>query len=96
MYSRKTSTGIDRTVKPYRHQALSLQDALDKRGVHLTPTELQIATLLSEGKSNQDISSQLYLSIGTVKNYVSKVYRKISVSNRSEAILFFKRIQTIN
>ncbi|MBN1624387.1 MAG: response regulator transcription factor [Clostridia bacterium] len=56
-----------------------------------TEREMDIINLLIEGKSNSDIAKQLYLSNGTVKNYVSQIYMKINVSDRANAILYFKR-----
>lgn len=56
-----------------------------------TEREMDIIKLLMEGKSNSDIAKQLYLSNGTVKNYVSQIYMKINVSDRANAILYFKR-----
>ncbi|WP_058308914.1 response regulator transcription factor [Gracilibacillus massiliensis] len=66
--------------------------ALKERNIQLTPTELHVLELLMEGKSNQQIAEHMYLSVGTIKNYVSKIYRKIGVSGRSEAILFIKSL----
>ncbi|SHM70438.1 response regulator transcription factor [Gracilibacillus kekensis] len=67
-------------------------EALKERNIKMTPTELHVLELLVEGKSNQQIAEHMYLSVGTVKNYVSKIYRKIGVSGRTEAILFMKSL----
>lgn len=37
------------------------------------------------GKSNQDIADTLYLSNGTVRNYTSSIFNKLSANNRVEA-----------
>lgn len=52
----------------------------------LTERELQIMELMAEGKSSKDISSVLFLSSGTVRNYISVILDKLQVSNRIEAI----------
>ena len=52
--------------------------------------EMDIIKKIVDGKSNQDISKELFLSEGTVKNYVSNIYSKINVTNRANAILYFK------
>ena len=57
-----------------------------------TERETQIIRLLTKGKSNKDIAQELYLSIGTVKNYLSQIYLKINVSDRANAVLFFKKL----
>jgi DNA-binding NarL/FixJ family response regulator len=67
-------------------------DALKERNVRLTDTETSILKRLLNGYSNQEIADSMYLSIGTVKNYVSKVYRKLGVSGRPEAILLLKSL----
>ena len=57
-----------------------------------TVREIEIIRLLTNGKSNKEISEQLYLSVGTVKNYISQIYMKINVSDRTNALLFFKKL----
>ncbi|MDN4524025.1 response regulator transcription factor [Fictibacillus fluitans] len=52
----------------------------------LSKREKEILECLANGLTNQDISDKLYLSVGTVKNYVSKLYAKLDVANRIEAI----------
>ncbi|OIK13195.1 hypothetical protein BIV59_06585 [Bacillus sp. MUM 13] len=53
---------------------------------NLTNQELKILKCLTHGLSNKDISEKIYLSIGTVKNYISAIYSKLNVKNRSSAI----------
>jgi DNA-binding NarL/FixJ family response regulator len=54
--------------------------------------ELDIIHLLVLGKSNTEIADTLFLSIGTVKNYLSQIYSKIDCIDRSNAILYFKNL----
>lgn len=53
--------------------------------------EKDIIQLLVKGYSNTDIAETLFLSIGTVKNYVSQIYSKANVSDRSNAVIYFKQ-----
>lgn len=53
--------------------------------------ELDIIRLLTLGKSNREIADTLYLSTGTVKNYISQIYLKIGVNDRANAVLFLKK-----
>ncbi|NGP45596.1 response regulator transcription factor [Bacillaceae bacterium SIJ1] len=53
--------------------------------------EKQVLTLLYDGYKNEEIAKQLFLSLGTVKNYISGIYKVIGVKNRTEAILFLKK-----
>jgi two-component system response regulator DevR len=54
----------------------------------LTPQELAVLALVSEGMTNRQIAVKLYLGEGTVRNYVSSVLAKIGVSNRAEAAAY--------
>lgn len=53
----------------------------------LNGQELKVLKYLTQGLSNKDISERMYLSVGTVKNYISNIYSKLNVSNRSSAIM---------
>lgn len=57
----------------------------------LTERELAILRLVAEGLSNLDIASQLYVTEQTVKFHLSNIYRKLGVSNRTEATRFAYR-----
>jgi DNA-binding NarL/FixJ family response regulator len=47
-----------------------------------SPRERQIATFLASGCSNQEIANRLGLRLQTVKNHLSRIYRKLGVPNR--------------
>jgi DNA-binding NarL/FixJ family response regulator len=53
----------------------------------LTQRETDILVLLSEGKSNRDISKALFLSEKTVKAHLAAVFRKLGVKNRTQAAM---------
>jgi len=54
----------------------------------LTPQEMQVLASIVEGKTNREIANSLFLSEGTVRNYVSSILSKLSVSNRAEAAAY--------
>ncbi|MFD1852021.1 response regulator transcription factor [Oceanobacillus bengalensis] len=56
----------------------------------LTEREEQVIRLIADGKNTKEIANQLYLSNGTVRNYVSVILDKLNVGNRIEAISRFK------
>jgi two-component system, NarL family, nitrate/nitrite response regulator NarL len=53
----------------------------------LTEREVQILELIGKGKSNIEISQALELSEATVKHYITPLFRKLGVKNRTEAAL---------
>jgi DNA-binding NarL/FixJ family response regulator len=54
----------------------------------LTAQEMQVLALIAEGKTNREIATDLFLSEGTVRNYVSSILSKLGVSNRAEAAAY--------
>jgi len=56
-----------------------------------TAREKELLFLLLEGKSNKEISKELFISLQTVKNYVSKIYKKIGLKNRLELVNFIQK-----
>jgi two-component system response regulator DegU len=62
--------------------------ALDDKIKKLSIQELNIVKHLKQGQTNQVIASHLHLTTGTVKNYLINIYKKLDVSNRSEAIAY--------
>jgi len=53
----------------------------------LTEREIEILKLVADGFSNPEISRQLYLAEGTVKNYVSGIIQKLDVRDRVQAAM---------
>lgn len=56
--------------------------------VNLSQQEKHVLQLVSEGKTNREIAKALFLGEGTVRNYVSSILSKLSVSNRAEAAAY--------
>lgn len=56
------------------------------RAEGLTARESEILALVTQGYTNQEIASGVFLSINTVKTYLRLAYRKIGVSRRSQAV----------
>ena len=53
----------------------------------LSNREQEVLELLAQGMSNRDIAEELYISEKTVKNHVSSILRKLSVNDRTQAVI---------
>jgi len=51
---------------------------------HLTPQELQVATLAAAGLSNKEAAARLFLSVKTIEAHLHRTYRKLGVRSRAE------------
>lgn len=58
----------------------------------LTEREAEVIQLVAEGKTTKQIAKELFLSHGTVRNYISTILEKLQVNNRIEAIARFKEL----
>jgi two-component system NarL family response regulator len=66
--------------------ALVAKLAAGMRNEALTGRELEVLSLLSRGKSNKEISVNLYISETTVKSHLRSIFSKLNVLSRTEAI----------
>ncbi|MGA7606161.1 MAG: LuxR C-terminal-related transcriptional regulator [Anaerolineales bacterium] len=60
-----------------------LEDGLP---ISLSAREMEVLALIAEGKSNQEISAQLYLALNTVKRHAYNIYTKLEVKKRTHAV----------
>ena len=56
---------------------------------NLNEKEMQLIALVAEGLSNKEISSDLYLSEGTVRNYLSIILEKLELRDRTQLAVFY-------
>ncbi|KKE79579.1 response regulator transcription factor [Oceanobacillus caeni] len=54
----------------------------------LTDREMEVLLLMAEGKSNQDIANELFISLKTVKVHVSNILGKLEVQDRTQAVIY--------
>ena len=54
----------------------------------LTEREVEVLQLIAQGLSNHEMAQKLYLSEKTVKNHLTNIFRKINVTDRTQAVLY--------
>lgn len=65
----------------------------DVSGLPLTEKEIEIMKLVAEGLNNKEIAQTLFLSEGTVRNYLSSTLEKLEVRDRTQlAIYYYKHV----
>jgi LuxR family maltose regulon positive regulatory protein len=52
----------------------------------LSEREMEVLHLMAQGKTNKEIARQLIVAPGTIKAHAARIYRKLDVANRTEAI----------
>jgi len=79
--------GMD-LVEPSLRRALVSREPLRNGPPHatLTERELQVLTGMSQGKSNSAIGRDLYLSEDTIKTHARRLFRKLDVNDRAQAV----------
>ena len=66
---------------------LSLPDSYPQSLVEpLTEREIEVLCLIAEGLSNREIARRLFISPSTVKRHTSKIYGKLDVHSRTQAV----------
>ncbi|WP_164684028.1 response regulator transcription factor [Vibrio maerlii] len=78
---------LNAKLERYRQVSLPYESSVSM----LTKRERQILDKLVLGYSNQQIASEFFLAESTVKTHIYKLYKKIGVSSRSEAISYVSR-----
>ena len=70
-----------------RLTSLMNKNTSDDLYVEMTEREREIAGLLAEGLTNRQIADKLYISEGTVKNYISSIYDKAGIHDRVKLVV---------
>ncbi|MBF4694820.1 response regulator [Fusibacter ferrireducens] len=83
LYIHPTLSGI--LVKEYKKKDKSIDEMI---GTNLTKREYEVIKLISQGYNNKEIATELFISEKTVKNHVSNIFKKIKVTDRTQAALY--------
>lgn len=61
----------------------------------ISKRELEVLQLMAEGMSNQQVADKLFVSLNTVKSHSSKIFEKLEVERRTQAVEKAKRLNII-
>lgn len=75
-----------------KHQTLTINSDLKV----LTEREKDVLALVAQGASNQDIAAKLFIRDVTVKTHLNTIFKKLKVSNRTQAVLLALQMNLIN
>ena len=81
-------TYIEPTLVPLLNVRLAERDLMKDKSKELTRREVEVLKMIASGSSNKEIASTLSISERTVKNHVSNIFKKIDVSDRTQAAVF--------
>lgn len=64
-------------------------EAFDYTAYNISEKEYEIITLIADGLSNKEIASNLCLSEGTIRNYLSTILEKLNLRDRTQLAIFY-------
>lgn len=70
-------------------ELMKSKNTFDYSHYEISDKEYEIITLVADGLSNKEIASQLYLSEGTVRNYLSAILEKLNLRDRTQLAVFY-------
>lgn len=88
--SEDLATSIRSIMAGRRIYAPELVDLAFEADNPLTEREKEVMELVAQGRSTKEIANELFITSGTVRNYISTILDKLEVGNRIEAISRFK------
>lgn len=83
------------SIPPAAPIPVFIPDEKEQLRLGLSERELEVLRLMSEGLSNQEIAGKLYLSLNTIKTHSSRLFFKLDVNRRTQAIDKAKKLNLI-
>jgi DNA-binding NarL/FixJ family response regulator len=68
----------------------------DSKNIHFTKRELAVLALIAQGLTYEETAKRLCISVLTVQNYIKRLYRKLSVNSRGQAVFEAQRRGFLN
>lgn len=92
-----TTALLDELLIPERSTPTSLKSQGNETLIDpLSERELEVLVLIAEGRSNREIAQQLFLSVATVKWYLTHIYSKLGVQSRTQALVRARQLNLIS
>ena len=82
-----------RVLQAFVHEA-HRQTELGAGGGNVSPRELEVLELVSQGATNKEIADRLFISVGTVKNHIHNILEKLHLKNRAQ-MAAYKRMRRV-
>jgi two-component system, NarL family, response regulator len=85
------SRRVEWGVKTHGDSKLPVDESIQASIKLLTQREKELLELIVKGYSNQKIGQELVISETTVKNHIAHIFKKLNVSNRTQAAFFAQK-----
>jgi DNA-binding CsgD family transcriptional regulator len=86
---KKEKLNMEEMMEKYRDINSDLKKNISNNKESLSIREREICNLLLEGLSNLEIADKLFISEGTVKSHINKIYKKLGAKNRVEVLDYY-------
>lgn len=87
---RRVASGENLYDEWQKNRARQWHEEVEKKWNSLSQRERQVLRLLADGLSNKDVSSKLSITVKTLDKHLEKIYQKLGVASRTEAVLWGK------
>jgi len=91
----KVKTVVEEKLVYIERQVDFVQNETEIQKLNLSKRELEVLELMARGLSNQEIASELFLSLSTIKTHSSSLFEKLDVKRRTQAIEKAKSLRLI-
>jgi len=88
-----TTVVVEKEIRIMTTEFILNKNELQQRKI--SKRELEVLTLMAEGLSNQEIAERLFVSLNTVKTHSAKLFEKLDVKRRTQAIETAKKLQLL-
>jgi RNA polymerase sigma factor (sigma-70 family) len=87
---RRAASGESLFDEEQKRRARKWREEVEKKWNELSERERQVLKLLAQGLHNKDIASRLSITIKTLNKHLEKIYQKLGVTSRAEAVVWGK------